>query len=350
MEEEVRKPESSTDKAWPFVMSWTGRISALIGLFVTLTGGVTWLINHHRAETERQGKMALAAAQAQQGEYPASIQTYGEILKSDPLYQPALDQQLTTTMRWVENFSVLATGTAGPALDQIMSILDAGLTRSKGSQAADIQAHIGWAHFLNQRIAEREFGPATEQNLRAALAADPSNVYANAMLGNWLLQTGGNFNDAIQHLNTAAASGKERPLVRTMQLGGLADLDVPGSRAQQVRIANDMRKGGEDLDERNRSRIVSFCFNPSNSRSELNEALTAVPPDEAWQTYLWLDGDTNDDDRRTTHVFIQASLFEVAGKRSEALRTFRSLQEDLKNRPGSLKDAVDASVARLSKS
>src|ERR1035438_8126362 len=96
-------------------------------------------------------------------------------------------------MLWVENFHItLPEGqnpaeVAGPALDQILMILDAGLTRTKGSETADIRAHIGWAHWLNQHIAEREFGSDAEQNLRAALASDPSNVYANSMFGDWLL-------------------------------------------------------------------------------------------------------------------------------------------------------------------
>lgn len=352
MAEEPSKPETAANKAWPFVMSWTGRISALIGLFVTLAGGVTWLVNHHRAGVERQGKMALAVAQAKQGEYQASIQTYGEILKTDPLDQQALDGQLSSTMQWVERFSVQgqdATGAAGPLLNQIMTILDAGFARSKGAKAADVQAHIGWAHFLNHKIAEREFGSAAEENLRAALATDPSNVYANAMLGNWMLQTHGNFSEATQHLRAAVATGKERAFVRSMQLGGLDDLDEPGARAEQIKIANDMRKAGEPLDRDSRSRIISFCFSPMNSRKELVEVFSAVPPEEGWQTYLWLgDGARDDDSHREIDEFVQASLLETGGKRPEALGKFRALQRELKDSPGSFKNSVDAAVARLS--
>ena len=358
MKEDVRKAEPSSAKAWPFVMSWTGRISALIGLSASLIGGVTWFINHHKASAERQQKMALAEAQAKQGEDQASVQSYADILKSDPLYRPAIDQQLATTMLWVENFHVIvpegqdATNAAAPSLDQIMAILDAGLTRSKGAQAADVQAHIGWAHWLNQKIAVREFGPAAERNLRAALATDPSNVYANAMLGNWMLQTGGNFAEAIQHLDTAVATGKVRPFVRTMQIGGLIYLDEPGSRAQQIKIANDMRKAGEPLDEGYRSRILSFCFDPIvTDHKELVESLSAVSPDEAWQTYFWLDDKSPDDDHhRTVHEFVQANLLEISGKRPEALEKYRRLQSALKNAPGRMKDSVDAAVKRLSAS
>src|SRR6201999_2216636 len=89
-----------------------------------------------------------------------------------------------------------AAGAAGPQLDQLFAILDAALGKRKAAQAADVEAHLGWAHWLNQHIAEREFGPIAEHDLRAALALDPTNVYANAMLGNWMLQNGGNFAEA----------------------------------------------------------------------------------------------------------------------------------------------------------
>ncbi|MGC2619620.1 MAG: hypothetical protein WA414_11305, partial [Acidobacteriaceae bacterium] len=355
-EGELQKAATGARKAWPSVMSWVGGITALIGLFGSLAGGGAWLLNHHRQQTERQAKIALAQAQAKQGEYQAAGQTYGDLLKADPLDRPVLDQQLDTTMLWVEDFHVLvgpnenAEAVAGPELDQIMAILDAGLARSKGTRAADVLAHIGWAHWLNQHIAEREIGPIAEQNFRAALAADPSNVYANAMLGNWLLQNRGSLTEAIQHFNVAVTTGKARPFVRTLQLGGLIDLDERGARAEVVKVANDMRKSGEPLDEEYRMRILSFCFKPGyTDHGDLVESLTAVPPDEAWETYLWVD-DKREDSKADLihHSFIQANLMELSGKRQESLEKYRLLQQELKNSPGSMKDSVDAAVARLS--
>jgi tetratricopeptide (TPR) repeat protein len=358
MKEELQKAETSARKAWPAVMSWVGGITALIGLFGSLAGGVAWLVSHHRQQTERQAKLALAQAQEKQGEYQASVQTYGDLLKADPADRAALDQQLNTTMLWVEDFHVLvgtdenAAAVAGPALDQIMAILDAGLTRSKGTRAADVQAHIGWAHWLNQHIAEREFGPVAEQNFRAALAADPSNVYANAMLGNWLLQNRGSFTEAILHFNIAVSTGNGRSFVRALQLGGLVDLDEKGARAEVVKAANDMRRSGEPLDEEQRMRILNFCFDPMLAEhGKLTESLSAVPPDEVWQTYLWLDDNPENAQAHLIHrSFIQANLMELSGKRQESLEKYRLLQQELKNRPGTFKDSVDAAIARLSHS
>ena len=100
-------------------------------------------------------------------------------------------------MRWLENFHVIAgegqkaEDIAGPALASIQPVLDAALARTngRGSRAADLLAHMGWTHWLNQRLAQKEFGSAAERDLRHALSIDPSNVFALSMLGNWLLQT-----------------------------------------------------------------------------------------------------------------------------------------------------------------
>ena len=358
MEKELQREELSTKKAWPTFMSWVGSTSALIGLFASIAGGVTWFITHHKKQTERQSKMALAEAQATQGEYQASIKSYADILSGDPLYRPALDQQLNAAMRWAEDFHVLtradqnAAEIAAPALDQIFAILNAGLIRSKGSEAADVQAHIGWTHWLNQNIAAREFGSVAEQNFRAALAADPQNVYAHAMLGNWMLQKGQSFNEAIQHFNIAVSTGRARPFVRQLQFGALIHLEKKGARSELVKAANDMRKTGEALDEGSKSRILADCFNPGiTDEGKRAESLSAVSPDEAWKTYLWLDDKAQEGQAQTmVHDFVYANLLEVTGKREEALGKFRLLQRELKNQPGTMKNSVDAAVARLSRS
>jgi hypothetical protein len=358
MSDELQDLEAEVKKEWPALISGVGGITALIGLFVSLGGGITWLVNHHRHEQERQAKIALARAQEQQSDYEGAVATYAAILKEDSLYKPALEGQLSTTMHWVENFRVIGARTedevapmAAKEIDQIMPILDAGLTRAKGTQTADVEAHIGFAHWLNQNIAEREFGAAAEQNLRTALSLDSQNVYANAMLGNWMLHNHKDFTEAMHHLDVALSTGKARSLVRRMELGGLVYLDQKGARAAQVKAANDMRKGGEPLDESYRSRILSFCFDPVvTDRAELEESLSAVPSDEAWKTYLWLDDNPEQEYRRMVHEFIHANLLEVNGDRTGALDKFRALQQELKGSSGEMKESVDAAVVRLSHS
>jgi tetratricopeptide (TPR) repeat protein len=362
MPDETPKPETRSDKAWGVLMGWIGRVTAIVGLCATIAGGVTWLVTHHRQQRERAAQSALAQTQTAQGDYQAAVNTYADMLKSDALDRDALDGQLNTTMLWAENFSVLvpegqsATEPPSRALDEMMSILESGLTRSKAARAADVQAHLGWVHWLNQHIAESEFGPAAERNLRSALAADPTNVYANAMLGNWMLQNGGSFSEAVLHFDTAVATGKERAFVRRFQIGGLTGFNGPGVRGELMKVANAMRLDDEPLQPNQRHHIFDVCCNATmTEHAELVESLSAVPASDAWQTYLWLDssagGGSSDVLQGLTHDFIQANLAEISGQRAQALRQYRTLQQKLRSYAGAaMGDAVDAAISRLSHS
>ena len=363
MSNEAAAPKTLSDRFWTFLMSWTGRVTAIAGLCATVAGGTTWVVTHHRQQQARAAQLALAQTQAAQGDYEASVETYAAILKADPLDRMAQDSELNVAMLWAENFNVFvpegksATEQAGRALDEMTPILESGLTRSAGGRAADVRAHLGWAHWLNQHIAEREFGDSAEQDFRAALAADPANVYANAMLGNWMLQNGGDFPTAVQHLRAAAATSKSRPFVRQLQIAGLAGrYDEAGTRAELVKVANAMRAGGEPLNPGDKRRVFGICCDVGEtSHAELLESLSAVPPHDAWQTYLWLEGPgltgSPDPLRELTHDFIQANLLEISGQSAQALEEYRALKQKLRAQPGaSLNNAVDAAVKRLSHS
>jgi hypothetical protein len=361
MANDPQPPEPRVKRAWGVILAWIGGISAVIGFAGTLTGTFGKIQDHFHSHAELDAKMAIAQSQSQQGDYDASLQSYAEILKAHPLYQPALDQQLNTAMLWVENFSVIepagqnAVSPGGPQLDEIFPILDAALVRRKGGQGADVEAHLGWAHWLNQHIAEREFGPIAEHDLRAALALDATNVYANAMLGNWMLQNGGNFAEAAGHFEIAVATGKARALVRTMQIGGLISSGSGPGRVELLRAANDMRKNNEPLDGHSKNRILFECFGSSwHDRPRLVDSLSAVPPGDAAATYLWLDDRPREGDEAKSQLFardfVEANLLEISGKRPEALTKYVALRQEIKNQHSTLQDPVDQAIARLSQS
>jgi tetratricopeptide (TPR) repeat protein len=337
-------------------MTWVGAATAILGLIGGLSGWFHTFSSHRTERAKLSAQMAVAQEQAKEGEYPAAVRSYREILTSDPLYAPALEGQLAAAMLWVENFDVLvregkdASDAAGPLLDEIMPVLDAGMARSKGSRAADVQAHLGWAHWLNWHIAEREFSPLAEKNLRAAVDLDKTNVYGNAMLGNWMLQNNRDFKEAIGHLNTAVATGRVRPLVREMQIGGLLGDEKTGARAELVKAVNDMRKNGEAIEDEEKYRIRSFCYSTfASNHSYLMESLSAVPEDDSWKTFLWLDDNHEDRMDPLARDFIYANLLEVSGNRSEALEKFRALQQNPKAMQFSFEGQVDDAVKRLSK-
>ncbi len=354
--------QQTTEKASPMktLMTWIGYTTAILGLLATLSGGVHWLTDHRRQQAEISSRLALAATQVEQHQYEPAVHTYQAILDKNPQNTQAADAELKTVMLWVQNFSIAtpegqdSTGDARQKLDEIFTLLEAARARVHGSQADDVLAHIGWTHWLNsyRKFGQRESEHAAEENLTAALGAEPSNVYANAMLGNVLLQTGGSLQEAVGHFTTALKTGKERPLVRTMQIGGLLGMESSASASELIKAANDMRKNGESLDEEKKSRISSHVYSGYfHSPSDFVAVLSAVPPDESLATYQWLDGGESGDESHTLmREYVTATLLEISGKPAEALDKFRAMQTELKRKqPGTVFDTpVKEAIKRLS--
>jgi hypothetical protein len=234
-------------------------------------------------------------------------------------------------------------------LARLKTVLEAGLARTSGrdARAADILAHLAWAHWLNEKIAFKEFGGA-ERIFSQSLAIDASNVFANSMMGNWLLQTHGDSAAALRHFQIALTTGNERPLVRRMQIGGLLYNNDPGMHAEFARTLNEMRKNNEPIEPRTKSRARSLYDVSISHGSEFSEVLAAVPPDENWETYLWLSGSAPADIRQD---FVRASLAEFSDNRAAAVREFKILLPRLKAEGSSdrMIDYAVASIARLSR-
>jgi hypothetical protein len=82
--------------------------------------------------------------------------------------------------------------------------------------------------------------------------------------------------------------------------------------------------------------------------------LSALPSAPTWETFLWLDSSPAEgrdaDDQRIRRDFIQASLLEIDGKKSEALQAFSRLESELKKLryQGRIADHVSLAIKRLS--
>jgi tetratricopeptide (TPR) repeat protein len=340
------------------VRIWAGSFAALILLLLIINwaGIGPW---HAYRERSVHIQQLLRTAQAQTGfaEYESAFKTYQEVLRLDSANRTAVRIQVDAAMLWAEHFHALigenqkAEDVAGPPLAEILSVLYAGLARTNGhdARAADILAHLGWTHWLNEHIAYKEFGQAAEQGMRQALGIDPTNVYANAMLGNWLLQKNQDFSDAIQHFDAAVKTGKQRPFVRELQLGGLLSSDDPGARAELTKAANQMRLNQEPLTDFYRTRLLRN-YNPTSGfrNGELEQTLSAVPPGDSWATFLWLDDKPGDNDDLTRGI-VRACLAGIEGKREEALTQFKALRSELKRKKysGSVAEEVDFFIQRL---
>jgi tetratricopeptide (TPR) repeat protein len=310
-------------------------LAVLLLLLISVRGVMSWRVRQ-QLDSGVAEILATAQTQTKLGEYEAAYRSATQAVKRDPDSKAALDEQVNAAMRWLEHFSVVGDDasvrnfTAGQ-LSELLGVLDGELARTNGKEprSADILAHIGWAHWLNQKLAEKEFGSAAEDSLRQALVIDPGNVYANAMLGNWLLQHRKSTEDAMKCFAVAVSSGRERALVREMQLGGMLYNDSDGVPVQAVKMLNDMRKNNEPLADGYRSRFMGSDFSPTNSDEFLNSVLTAVPPDEALKTYEWLDQSSDSEAKRLKHDFMAARVLELEGKEAEAVAAYTALQPKL---------------------
>ena len=257
-------------------------------------------------------------------------------------------------MVWLRNFHVAGTddkeleNRAGAQLSVLFPILEADLAGQNGSRQADILAHIGWAHWLNFHIASKDVPSSAEENFRRALSIDSRNVYANAMLGNWLLQTGGQLTEAKQHFDLAVQSGMDRPFVRGLQLGAMIYSDDAQTRAELTRVANEMRKNGEKISESDCGRIISTNYSLAvNDEARIVPVLAALPPDEAWATYLWLADRSDDPVQPVEQKFIKAKIKEISGNNAEALTIYRSLQTELRGTDFTWADQVTDAIRNL---
>jgi tetratricopeptide (TPR) repeat protein len=338
------------------VLLWSGAAAlGTVMLLLAANAGIgPWRASHERSARVTE-LVKTAALQSSHAEYESAFASYQEALNLDSSNRAALNGRVEAAMLWLQHFRVLvgegqkAEDLAGPVLARLKTVLEAELARtnSRDSRAADILAHLGWAHWLNEKIAFKEFGGA-EPLFNQALAIDAANVFANAMMGNWLLQTHGDSAAAMRHFHTALATGKERPLVRSLQLGGLVYNNDPGMHAELAKALNDMRKNNEPLEPRMQSRARSIYDVSLSQGNEFHEVLVAVPPDENWQTYLWLSPGAPADVRQD---FVHASLAEFSGNRAAAVSEFKALLPKLRSEGMSSRmiDYAAAAIARLSR-
>src|SRR5262249_25082336 len=127
----------------------------------------------------------------------------------------------------------------------------------------------------------------------------------------------GDYTQALSHFKTALATNQERSLVRRLELGGLYHNDAPGLRGELVKALNEMRVNHEPLDKNLQSRL-SYLYSPTVSTSaEMREVFTALPVDDAWSTYLWLNPE-HPEDSTVQRDFVHANITEIPGDRAKA--------------------------------
>jgi hypothetical protein len=99
-----------------------------------------------------------------------------------------------------------------------------------------------------------------------------------------------------------------------------------------MRVLNEMRMNGETIAARYRSRVMTR-FRPGNT-TELREILSAVPPNDAWATFLWLDQSSAGEDmahKEYRREFIHALVLELDGKTADAVALLTELDRKMRS-------------------
>jgi Tfp pilus assembly protein PilF len=300
-------------------------MTAILSLIV----GVQQFVSRTRESVQRTREattqIEIARGQASRGEFTEAWKSLDRAaaLKPDESVDAA---RVDIGFLWLEDarpgpekpFSVIT--------DAVTPSLDRALLTAKGSRQADVLAHLGWAAFLRSRD-----GVSTQPDARykEALAVDPTNAYANAMLGHWLMWNGGTVDAARERFNTALkSSGPRHAYARDLQLAALTNRQGDADD-ELLRVANQMRQGAEPLDSRvanNLYWVYTLHWGPSASQQSVPTG-PAVSAADLESTYEWVlktsDSAQGSPDQSS---YVRAALQDAAGHRDAAIATFRSLQ------------------------
>ena len=315
------------------IFKWTaGAVAALALAFAAY-----WIFDP--ATPALTAERQRAQAQVDHGDYATGMKAFSGLLEKHPRNKALRSARVDAAMLWLRNYRLAGAegkdvaGAANAELSPLIAILEAESAGVDGAPAATLAAHLGWAHFIRFRIAEADTPESAEPYFRQALRLNGHDVYANAMLANWLLQTKPDaVAEAMGYFHTAVETGEEREFVRQFELGGLmSSREQPAAQQELVKLSNEMRKSGEPIDGGRKHRLLGLYSVALASRAELTNLLSAVPPNESWATYIWLDDSVDRSDpewQQLKHTFVLANIDELAGREREALALCRRLAQN----------------------
>lgn len=326
-------------------LKWVGAITAVVSLLL----GVQQLTSRIRDSLQRTREtttlIEVARGQASRLEFPDAWKSLDRALALNP--GDAVDAaRVEIGFAWLEDshpgpgqpFSVIT--------DAVTPVLDRALLNAQGKQRADILAHLGWATFLRTRNGASGDPDARYQE---ALAADPGNAFANAMLGHWLMWNGGNVDASRARFDTAlAAGGKARTFVRRLQLASLIN-KLGDEDVELLRVANDMRQRAEPIDANVADKVYwTYSLRWGPRAGPPSTPPPSVSAADLETTFEWILTKSASGERTPeVTTYVRAMLQEAAGERAAALATLRGLR--IQDVPPLYREPVQKAIARLAK-
>ena len=294
----------------------------------------------------------VADAQRERGQLSDALTTLERAVLLDADTSRAKTLEEDVAMQWIRELSVESGQRFADAMKTPLAVLDRAAPFASGPRQGDLLAHLGWATYLRWRDGERTLDPPA--TYRKALAVDPANPYANAMLGHWTISYDDRPDDLEQArrlFRTAIDSGRATDVVRGLQLSALRNVGSVENRLETIRVIDEMRRRNEPLRSRDVSDAWSiYYFALSDNGALTSRALLAVlPPTEHLLTLRWAFDEyaRSAESRLLQMQYYTARLQAEAGNVTEARDSLQALRVDLANSPGSLRDAVDRALKSL---
>jgi hypothetical protein len=304
------------------------------------------------------GEATRLSAEAQlaqdAGDYAAAWGRYDAALAACPRSRATARGQERLAMLWLDNIRItVGKETFSDVVGKLQPVLSRASQSRDPTHAADALAHLGWGDMLRGRDGQRGLDPV--RYYQQALQRDPANAYAHAFWGHYLMSTGSDLAAGKAHFEQALAASASRPFVRELQFGATLWRRDYDRDEDAVRIANDMRAGGEAMPPGAEERLAGNLWSVYHSRlvrgDERDRFLQALPAPDHLATYLWLFPRYDNRSNREPYRFMLAQLQENSGARAEAAANYRALLEMLTARGekrGRMVDASRAALKRLS--
>ena len=331
------------------ILKWVGYATAILSLIF----GVRELVKlvSSRVESHRKVDALLVSesVELKGRDYASAWRSLDQAVQLEPNSAKVHVAQENLAMTWLEDDHLRENEKFSDTAEKLEPVLIRGVASTKDSQrSADLLSHIGWSYFLRSPAGVFGLDPAGAYS--KAAAEDKNNPYAEAMWGHWILWNRGKLSDASQHFSSALITGRQRDFVRLLQFQALFNCASDECDEEIVRVANGVRKEHGTVPLEEMDRIFSlyyrkvFTSSPASARF-----LNAIPPGEHVATFRWLfDGLDFDESKSLLRTGYLAVLQEAAGQREDALANYRAVRAKIPKQSGSLSEAADAGIKRLS--
>ena len=168
-------------------LKWVGGIAAVISLVMGITQ-VNKVLSNWKEKKEAVFELVEATRiRKKSNDYEGAWHLIEQALHMDPASETARDVQVRLAMEWVRStrMSYMDQKKAAEIMAKLLPSLYRGAASSNSAFVSDVMAHIGWADWIRQK------GDMYYLNVKGqferALEIDPQNMYANTMMGHWLL-------------------------------------------------------------------------------------------------------------------------------------------------------------------